>query len=263
MSHEPKAKSDLHASDACLTAHILDLAVGRPAADVEICLLHHAANGLEAITSAVTNSDGRLDKPLLTSGDAEPGRYTIAFKIENGFLNEVPVEFEILDTTKHYHVPLVVSPFGYSTYRGAPPHRAPAAGEAGRDSPLTMPTEAAPPPGSVGPGMTVHVIDISRGTGAGGMIVDVISPSGKMVKSLITTSEGRTAEWLIDAGQLERGTYELRFDFERYYQGQSADVGTRPFFPNARVRFTVEDVNQHYHIPLLAAPWGYSCYRGS
>ena len=255
--------SDLHAGNACLTAHVLDLASGRPARDIKIDLLRHVSGRLEPAGTAITNSDGRLDAPLLTCDTAQPGRYTIVFGIGNGFLGTVPVEFEILEVTRHYHVPLVVSPFGYSTYRGAPPDRAPGNGYLGQGAPLAVPEGTAPPPGSVGPGMTVHVIDIANGAGAGGMTVDVIPPAVQTINSLATTSEGRTPEWLVDAGKLERGTYELCFDFKRYFQGLGARVGMRPFFPRARVRFRVDDPAQHYHIALLAAPWGYTCYRGS
>ena len=256
-------KSDLHRSDACLTAHMLDLATGRPADGIKVDLLRHLPDRLDLVASAFTNSDGRLPSPLLTRETAETGRYSLAFAVNNGFFNTVPVEFEITDTSKHHHVPLVLSPYGYSTYRGAPPHRAPSTGFRKENTHLTIPEQAAPPPGSMGPGMTVHVIDISCGGGAGGMAVEVRTPSGTRVSNLITNAEGRTTEWLIAPDRLEKGAYEIRFDFDQYFTGQESGNGMISFFPCARVCFHVSDPTQHYHIPLLAAPWGYTCYRGS
>ena len=263
MTFADLPKSDLFQSDACLTAHMLDLATGRPAEGVKIDLLRHLPNRLEPVATTYTNADGRLPAPLLTRETARTGRYTLAFDVNNGFFKSIPIEFEIADISKHYHVPLVISPFGYSTYRGAPPHRAPQTGLPGQGVPLEVPEQAAPPPGSLGPGLTVHVIDISRGEGAGGMIIDTQSPSGAPLRSLITNAEGRTPNWLVEPGQLEQGTYEIRFDFARYFQGHGFRVGTQPFFPSARVRFHVSNPDEHHHIPLLAAPWGYTCYRGS
>lgn len=244
---------------ACLTAHILDLSTGRPEPDMRVCLLRHGQGELDSVFEMYSNADGRFEQPFLLCKDARPGRYTLSFDVNGPFLRSVPVEFQILETDRHHHVPLVLSPFGFSTYRGAPPHRAPQSGALTESVPLTMPTGSAAAPGSLGAGITVHVIDISQGMGAGGMRVELIAPSGGPLRSLVTTAEGRTAEWLADSGSLETGTYELRFDFETYFNGAE----TRPFFTCARVRFRVNDPTEHHHIPLLAAPWGYSCYRGS
>ncbi len=110
-----------------LTTHILDTMHGRPAAGVR---LHLSRDG-EPVKSAVTNPDGRVDGPLLTGEQLTPGRYRLAFDIgayyrdlgvalpEPPFLDVVVIDFGVADTASHYHVPLLVSPYGYSTYRGS------------------------------------------------------------------------------------------------------------------------------------------------
>jgi 5-hydroxyisourate hydrolase len=102
-----------------LTTHVLDTARGRPAAGVAIELRDGAGRML---ATARTNADGRTDGPLL---DATPaGEYELVFAVgdyfgEAAFLDRVPVRFRIGDPDAHYHVPLLVSPWAYSTYRGS------------------------------------------------------------------------------------------------------------------------------------------------
>lgn len=113
-----------------LSTHVLDTSVGRPAAGVRVRLCR-IENGVEQpVTEAVTNGDGRTDAPLL-SGDAfRPGTYVISFEVAayfagrtppvaSPFLDVVPIRFTIADPDGHYHVPLVVTPWSYSTYRGS------------------------------------------------------------------------------------------------------------------------------------------------
>ncbi len=101
-----------------LTTHVLDLAAGRPAAGVAITLLR----GEEVVARAVTNADGRTDAPLLDA--LEAGEYELRFAVGDyfggaGFLDVVPVRFGVVDPAAHHHVPLLVAPGGYSTYRGS------------------------------------------------------------------------------------------------------------------------------------------------
>lgn len=101
-----------------LTTHVLDVARGRPAAGVAIELLRDGA----VVASAVTNADGRTDAPLLAT--LEAGEYELRFAVgdyfgEPGFLDVVPVRFGVVDPAAHHHVPLLVAPGGYSTYRGS------------------------------------------------------------------------------------------------------------------------------------------------
>ncbi len=104
-----------------LTTHLLDTAAGCPAAGVRIRLYHLG----ELICETASNTDGRCDGPLLS--DAPAGEYEIVFSIgsyfrgrgvESPFLDEVPVRFSVV-AGGNYHVPLVCSPFAYSTYRGS------------------------------------------------------------------------------------------------------------------------------------------------
>ncbi len=114
-----------------LTTHVLDTMSGRPAAGVKITL-HQLGPGEPALMGeAVTNGDGRCDGPLL-SGDAfTTGEYELLFHArdyfhglgvalaEPAFLDKVPIRFGIAEAGAHYHVPLLISPYAYSTYRGS------------------------------------------------------------------------------------------------------------------------------------------------
>ena len=115
-----------------LTTHILDLARGCPAADVRIELwrLDVSGGGREMLVATRTNADGRTDEPLLADADFSAGSYELLFDVGEyftgqgtatapAFLGQVPVRFYIADPAAHYHVPLLVTPWGYSTYRGS------------------------------------------------------------------------------------------------------------------------------------------------
>jgi 5-hydroxyisourate hydrolase len=111
---------------AGLTTHVLDTSKESPAVGVTVILqsLDDSGNS-ETITRGVTNDDGRLDEPLLGPDDMEPGTYQLLFEVGDyygegtSFLNTVPVRFLIDDPDEHYHVPLLLSPGGYTTYRGS------------------------------------------------------------------------------------------------------------------------------------------------
>lgn len=114
-----------------LTTHVLDTARGRPAAGVRILLYRVSGMSHRKIAEAVTNADGRTDAPLLEAGAFKEGVYELIFGAgeylrasgQGGdgvlFLDEVPIRFGVVDAGLHYHVPLLLSPFGYSTYRGS------------------------------------------------------------------------------------------------------------------------------------------------
>ena len=108
-----------HADDGprVITTHVLDTARGRPAAGIPIEL---ARDG-EVLTRTATNADGRTDEPLLA--DVAAGEYELTFRVGDhfgeGFLDVVPIRFRVDDPDAHYHVPLLVSPWAYSTYRGS------------------------------------------------------------------------------------------------------------------------------------------------
>jgi 5-hydroxyisourate hydrolase len=104
-----------------LTTHVLDTARGRPAAGIPVELARVDGDRREVVATTSTNADGRTDAPLLDA--PEPGTYELTFDVGEhfgeGFLGRVPVRFTIADADAHYHVPLLVSPWSYSTYRGS------------------------------------------------------------------------------------------------------------------------------------------------
>ncbi len=114
-----------------LTTHVLDTASGRPAAGLEITLYSSSERGLTELRKATTNSDGRVDGPLLEGDEFKCGTYELHFAAgdylraagnelpEPAFLDLVPIRFGIADESSHYHVPLLISAYGYSTYRGS------------------------------------------------------------------------------------------------------------------------------------------------
>ena len=115
-----------------LTTHVLDTALGKPAAGMKIDLYRLESYGPKLLKSVVTNSDGRVDGGPMLIGDAfAAGGYELVFHAgdylratgqtlaDPAFLDIVPIRFGIADTTAHYHVPLLISPWSYSTYRGS------------------------------------------------------------------------------------------------------------------------------------------------
>ena len=105
-----------------LTTHVLDTARGRPAAGVRIELARLDGDARTPLKTVITNHDGRTDEPLLN--ELEAATYELTFAVgehfgERTFLDRVPVRFAIADPAAHYHVPLLVSPWSYSTYRGS------------------------------------------------------------------------------------------------------------------------------------------------
>ncbi|MEM9750831.1 MAG: hydroxyisourate hydrolase [Pseudomonadota bacterium] len=117
---------------AGLTTHILDTSAGTPAAGVSLRLFRKdAADGWELVREAETNADGRCDAPLLAPEAATAGQYRLEFDAgdyfrrsgtalaEPAFLDVVTIDFGIADPAAHYHVPLLLAPYGYSTYRGS------------------------------------------------------------------------------------------------------------------------------------------------
>ena len=107
-----------------LTTHVLDTAQGRPAAGVRVVLKCERSGGAwEVVTETVTNADGRTDAPLVAGERLTAGLYEIEFHIGSyfpgGFFDMVPIRFRVADAGAHYHVPLLCSPWSYSTYRGS------------------------------------------------------------------------------------------------------------------------------------------------
>ncbi|MBN8995630.1 MAG: hydroxyisourate hydrolase [Rhizobiales bacterium] len=112
-----------------LTTHVLDTALGKPAAGLVI-ELYRLGDREEKLTEIRTNGDGRADKPLLEGAALTAGTYELRFHAGDylrrmgpapgpAFLDVVPIRFGIAMPEEHYHVPLLLSPYGYSTYRGS------------------------------------------------------------------------------------------------------------------------------------------------
>ena len=117
---------------AGLTTHVLDIASGRPAEGVRIELYELQPSGeRKLIAATATNADGRTDKPLIGAAEARDGQFELVFHAgdyfrrlgaklaDPPFLDVVPIRFAVADPAAHYHVPLLVSPWSYSTYRGS------------------------------------------------------------------------------------------------------------------------------------------------
>jgi 5-hydroxyisourate hydrolase len=114
-----------------LTTHVLDTAHGKPAAGVAIALFRREGEQRTALGHFRTNQDGRCDTPLLADAAFRAGEYELEFAVGDyfaalglasampRFLDRVSLRFGIADARQHYHVPLLVSPWAYSTYRGS------------------------------------------------------------------------------------------------------------------------------------------------
>lgn len=114
-----------------LTTHVLDTMSGKPGAGIRITFEQPDGEGWRTLKTVSTNADGRTDQPLLAGEAMATGRYRIVFHVgeyfarlgvplaDPPFLDRVPVEFAVGDARAHYHVPLLVTPWSYATYRGS------------------------------------------------------------------------------------------------------------------------------------------------
>ncbi len=110
-----------------LTLHALDTATGKPAAGLGYTLFQLDGDSRTRITSGVTTQDGRCEAPMLTGGALQASVYEVLFNVADwrgaaadpGFYDLVPIRFRVADAAGHYHIPLLISPYGYTTYRGS------------------------------------------------------------------------------------------------------------------------------------------------
>jgi 5-hydroxyisourate hydrolase len=114
-----------------LSTHVLDITQGKPGAGVKVKLFRVEGNNKVLLKTDTTNQDGRCETPLLSGGDVVAGKYELVFAAgdyfagqgvalpEPRFVDEVIIAFGIADANANYHVPIVVSPWAYSTYRGS------------------------------------------------------------------------------------------------------------------------------------------------
>ncbi|PTP38877.1 hydroxyisourate hydrolase [Vibrio splendidus] len=114
-----------------LTTHVLDTNHGLPGAEIKVELYKVNEDSTEKLATVITNSDGRTDAPILAGNDFRPGKYQLVFYVADyyrskgveldgvPFLDDVVIRFGLDDPEAHYHVPLLVSPYSFSTYRGS------------------------------------------------------------------------------------------------------------------------------------------------
>ena len=114
-----------------LSTHVLDTSLGRPAAGIKIELSKIESTAKILIKTTTTNTDGRCDLPLLQGAEMQLGEYELLFDVasyfdaqkhalsEPLFLSKIPIHFRIFDSDQNYHIPLLLSPWSYSTYRGS------------------------------------------------------------------------------------------------------------------------------------------------
>lgn len=110
-----------------ITTHVLDTARGRPASGIDVVLQRETASGFEIVGSGTTDGDGRVGDLLPPETALGAGVYRITFHVgpyleqhgDAGFFPRIPILFRVAEPSQHYHVPLLLSPHGYSTYRGS------------------------------------------------------------------------------------------------------------------------------------------------
>jgi 5-hydroxyisourate hydrolase len=114
-----------------ITTHVLDTAQGQPAAGVRITLYRRNGEEMPVVASFLTNADGRGDEPIIEGDAFTPGTYELVFAVgeyfaaqtietpETPFFDEAVVRFTVSEATKHYHIPLLATPWSWTTYRGS------------------------------------------------------------------------------------------------------------------------------------------------
>lgn len=116
-------------------------------------------------------------------------------------------------------------------------------------------------------GLSTHVLDTARGVPAAGMRIVLLrlSPTGAadVLKEVRTNADGRVEGGLLDAAALRVGRYALRFAVAEYFRAAGIHLPEPPFLDQVTVEFGIADPAQHYHVPLLVSPYGYTTYRGS
>jgi 5-hydroxyisourate hydrolase len=107
------------------------------------------------------------------------------------------------------------------------------------------------------PGISIHVVDVSRGVVGAGMRIELLRGSAPVA------SGTASAKGLLEVdGRVEAGRYEAVFHVAEWYRAQGVALPTVPFLDVVRYSFGISDPQQHYHLPFKCTPWGYSCFRG-
>jgi 5-hydroxyisourate hydrolase len=113
------------------------------------------------------------------------------------------------------------------------------------------------------PGISIHVVDVSRGVVAAGMKVDLygVEPSRRLLVTGLTGKNGQLEDRALGA-RMSTGSYEAVFHVGDWYRKEQVKLPELPFLDVVTYRFGVSDPEQHYHLPFKCTPWGYSCFRG-
>jgi 5-hydroxyisourate hydrolase len=110
------------------------------------------------------------------------------------------------------------------------------------------------------PGVSIHVVDVSRGVVAAGMRVEFLR-DGALIAAGIISRKGLLEEEALNE-RFPGATYEARFHVGEWYRAQGVALPTVPFLDVVNYRFGISDPEQHFHLPFKCTPWGYSCFRG-
>jgi len=113
--------------------------------------------------------------------------------------------------------------------------------------------------------LTTHVLDISAGLPAAGLQIDLhewSSDSPALLASVTTSKDGRSPAPLLSGAAFRAGRYSLTFHVAAYFRARGVVLPDPPFIEEALIRIGIAQPDQHYHVPLLIAPWSYSVYRG-
>ena len=113
--------------------------------------------------------------------------------------------------------------------------------------------------------LTTHVLDVARGQPAAGLPLSLyaVGEERRQLAAAVTNADGRCDAPLLEGAALRRGLYELVFETGGYFDGLGLDLPEPKFLDEVVIRFGIADADQHYHVPLLLSPFGYSTYRGS
>lgn len=115
--------------------------------------------------------------------------------------------------------------------------------------------------------LTTHVLDLSIGKPASGVLVELwvmgVEKQFEFIQISYTNEDGRVNQPLLEGESMKKGIYEIRFQIGEYYRKRSVMIGDPSFLDCVPIRFGISNPESHYHVPLLISPGGYSTYRGS